>query len=164
MSRWTSPCACAAARPGRGLHADPQDRGQVERPGAVDPLLERGARDELHHQVGQPLPLVHRVDRHDVLVADRRRGPGLAGEPLPGRAAGGKLRCQHLDGDRPVQRRVERLEDDPHAPFAQHLEHAIRGQLAQFVRGVGRIEEGEDLARIHRRETGRVRVRLRSRP
>ena len=87
------PLGVGRGQPGGRLHADPQDRREVQRRGAVEPVLERAARDELHDQVGQPVRLVDGVDGDDVLVANRRRGPGLAGEPLPGRAAGRELRA-----------------------------------------------------------------------
>ena len=70
---------------GGRLHADPQDLRQRERPVAVEPVLERPAGDVLHDQERQPGRLDHGVDRDDVLVHDRRRGPRLAEEPLAAR-------------------------------------------------------------------------------
>ena len=55
---------------------------------------------------------------------------------------------------------VNRLENDPHASFAQHLEHAIDAELSQVAGGIRRVEEPEDLPGCHRRKTGRVRIRL----
>ena len=94
------------------------------------------------------------MNRHDVLVANGRRGACLAGEPLPGRAAGGKLRRQHLDRHRSVQCGIKGLEDDPHSALPQHLNHAIGAQLSQVVGGLGRVEEGEDLFRRRRYASG----------
>ncbi len=59
---------------------------------ASEPLLERDARDELHHEVRQPLRLLDGVDHDDVVVADGGRRLGLAREALPGQGAGGQLR------------------------------------------------------------------------
>ena len=65
------------------LPADPQHLRHVERAGAVEPLLERLAGDELHHQVRQRL-LLDGVDLHDVLVPDLRPTTG----PRAGTACG----------------------------------------------------------------------------
>ena len=86
-SRWTSPCAWAAASPAADLRADAEDLFQLQRPGPVEPLLQRDAGDVLHDQVGQAVGLVHGVDGDDVLVADGGGGAGLAR-----RSAGGRRR------------------------------------------------------------------------
>ena len=65
------------------LPADPQHLGHLQRAGAVEPLLERLAGDELHHQVRQRL-LPDLVDLHDVLVPDLRPTTG----PRAGTACG----------------------------------------------------------------------------
>ncbi len=119
------------------LHADAQDFLGAQRAVAVDPILERPAVDAGHHQVRETVLRigVDGVDGDDVVVDDRGGGLRLAGEPPASGAAGGQLRGEDLDGHDPVQRRVERLEDDPHAPFTQHADDLIRPEPSQ-VRGV----------------------------
>ena len=83
------------------------------------------------------------MDCDDVLVDDGGGGPGLAGESLAGRAAGGELGCENLDRDHPVQRRVMRFEHDSHAPATQYVIDRVRTQAAELARAVGRGEEVE---------------------
>ena len=65
------------------LPADPQHVRQLQRPGRVEPLLQRSPGDVLHHQVGDGLVL-DGVDGDHVLVADGRGRPRFAQEPLAG--------------------------------------------------------------------------------
>ena len=71
------------------------------------------------------------MDGDDVVVAHGGGGLGLAGEALAGRAAGGQLWGQHLDGDDAVQLGVAGLEHDAHAAPADDLEHLVMVQPAQ---------------------------------
>ena len=71
----------------RGLSANAEDLLHFQRARGVEPLLKRTAGHVLHDKVGQSAKLIHRVDRHDVLVPDGRGGPRLASEPA---AAGGR--------------------------------------------------------------------------
>jgi hypothetical protein len=94
------PLLVRGRQPLRDLPADAHDLGHVQRPLAVEPGLERLARDELHDQVRQSLIVAtHLVDAYDGLVLDPGRGLGLAREPFPGRRGRGHRRRQHLDGD-----------------------------------------------------------------
>ena len=122
------------------LPADPQHLRHVERADPVEPLLERLAGDELHHQVGQRL-LGDLVHLHHVLVADLRRRPGLAQEALAGRRGGGQLRGQDLDRHHALQHLVERPEDDAEAALAEHLEHLVVPEPAERVGPGGRGQE-----------------------
>ena len=73
-------------QPVRGLHADPHDLAQRQLLLARQPLFERFAGDQLHHQVRQAVVarLFDLMHGDDILVRDRRRGPRLAAESLPG--------------------------------------------------------------------------------
>ncbi len=159
-------------QPERRLHADPKDFLGAQRAVAVDPVLERSAVDAGHHQVREAgLRIgVDGVDGDDVIVDDRRGGLGLAEEPPTCGAAGGELRGEDLDGHHPVQRRVDRLEDDPHAPLAQHPDDLVRPESSQvlgIVGGCQEIEVGSLAAdgrsglspRSARRETRHRRIR-----
>jgi hypothetical protein len=123
------------------LHPDAQDFLQLQRPVAVELLLEREAVDVLHHEVRQPLRLRDGVDGNHVLVDDGGRRLGLASEPLAGGAAGRQLRGQHLDRDDAVQRLVERLEHHRHAAPADHFEDFVVVEFAELPRLLGRVEE-----------------------
>ena len=48
------PLGVRRRQPGRRLHPDPQDLAKLQRPGPVEPVLERRAGDVLHHEVRQP--------------------------------------------------------------------------------------------------------------
>ncbi len=75
----------------------------------VEPLSD----DVLHDVVVPPGVLADAVDRHDVGVVQPPGGAGLAAEP----GQVGRL-AEQLHSDVPVQRLLERLVDDPHAPPA----------------------------------------------
>ncbi len=89
MSRWIKSHRVGRGQPLGDLPADPQHLRHVERADPVEPLLQRLAGDELHHQVRQRL-FADLVDLHDVLVPHLRGGAGLAQEPLAGRRGGGQ--------------------------------------------------------------------------
>jgi hypothetical protein len=65
------------------------------------------------------------MNRDDMLMSDGGGGAGLADETLPGRAVGGQLHRQHLDGDDAVQALVKGLEDGAEAPLADDLEDLV---------------------------------------
>ncbi len=122
------------------LPADAQDLRHLERPGAVDPLLEGLAGDELHHQIRQRL-FGDLVDLHDVLVPHRGRRAGLAEETLARRGGGRQLRRQHLDRDHAVQHVVEGAEDDAEAAVAEDFQDLVMAHPAERV-GPGREQKG----------------------
>jgi hypothetical protein len=128
-------------QPRRRLLPDAHDVDHFQRPGPVQPGLQGLAGDVLHHQVRQPVHLADAVNGDDMVVADRGGGLRLAGEAPPGRGAAGQDRRHDLDGDRPVQRRLERLQHDAHAALADDPLHLVLAQQAQEARPVGRGEE-----------------------
>ena len=83
------------------------------------------------------------MNRDDVLVVDGSRRPGLAQEALAAGAHEGQLAGHDLDGDVPLQGRVERLEHDPHAPTADDFEHLVRAEAPEMASLAGRVEEIE---------------------
>ena len=114
-SRCTRPWAWAAARPDAACMPIRRISSTRQRPVVVDARLQRPARHVLHHQERHLAVRLDVVNRHDVLVDDRRRRPAFAGESLAGRADVGQVRGEHLDRDRPIQLAVVRLEHDAHA-------------------------------------------------
>ncbi len=78
-----------------------------------------------------------------MVVADGGGGLGFAGETPPGGGAAGQGRGQNLDRHQPMQRRLERLQDDPHAPGADHFADFVVAEEAEDARPVGGPQEGE---------------------
>ena len=115
MSRWITPCACAAAIAAAifwaisaRLHGGgPAPRRHELGQGASLDVLHD---DELRLVVG---PRV--VDAHDVRLVQARGGLRLAAEPVHEARVARELGQQHLDRDRAAQHRVE---------AAEHLGHA----------------------------------------
>jgi hypothetical protein len=137
------PLGVGGGQPGGRLRADAQDLLQLRRRPAVEPVLQRLPRDQLHHQVGETagLVLVNLVDGDDVLVRDLGRGPGFAAEAVLGRLVAGELRVEDLERHGPLQARVDRLEDDAHAAAADLLHDVEVPQLAEVAGLVGRLQE-----------------------
>ena len=134
-SRWISPWAWAAAKPAAvcmPIRSDLRDRQRAAV--SASRCCTRRPGDVLHHQVRQALELLDGVDGDDVLVPDRGGGPGLAREPLAGRAADRQLRGQHLDRDDAMQPGIERLEHDAHAAAADFLQHLVVIDAAERAR------------------------------
>ena len=124
-----------------------QDIRRLQRACPIDPLLERFAGDELHHQVRQRL-FLNRIHLDDVLVPNLGRGPGLAQKPLAGGRGGSDLRGQHLDRDHALQRLVEGTEHDAEAPLAENFEHLVMPDAAERIRTGGRLQEIEGAVRV----------------
>jgi hypothetical protein len=80
-----------------------------------------------------------------VFVDDRRRGPRLAGKALACRAQHGQMGPKNLEGHVPVERRLERLEDDPHRAGANHARHFVDSQPPQHSRIFGRDQKGQPI-------------------
>ena len=121
------------------------------------PPIRRGeaaALDVLEREVGQAVVLADLVDLDDVRVLDRGDGPGLGLEPdeVPGLRTGPGP--DHLQGDEPVEPRLPRLVDDPHAAPAQHLQDLVAGDLGQSrplgIERLAAVEDGRALRALDR--------------
>ena len=123
------------------LLADPQDLRHLQRPGAVDVLLQGLARDEFHHQIRQRVHFAHRMDGHDMLMADRRRRLGFPQETLVGVGIRSQLRRQHFDRDHAVQPDVVPAQNDPHSAPPQDLGDLVQADSPQPARLVTRLEK-----------------------
>jgi hypothetical protein len=108
----------------------PQQRGRVEAGALLDPLLERRARDVLHHEVRdhhavRGLPLVIE-DLRDPVVPQRAQRRGLALEQLERLPAVLALGVQLLERDLAVARGgVDRQVRVPEGPAPERLHHPI---------------------------------------
>ncbi|MGC1720942.1 MAG: hypothetical protein WA746_18325 [Isosphaeraceae bacterium] len=92
-----------------------------------------------------------------VIVPDLGRGARLADEPNPV-ASVSQGRTEDLQSHHPVQHVVAPLEDNPHSPVAQKLEHAIGAQRAEVSFMAGRPEKLER-GRLGRASLGEVPFR-----
>ena len=123
--------------------------GRIERVGHlaadVDDLRQRQGRlfqavaqrlpvEQLHDEEGLRVAEAELVNRADVRVVERRRGPGLAFEPEVGLPVVRVGACQELDRHMAAEREVERLVDLSHPAAAQPAEHAVmRERLADHT-------------------------------
>jgi len=92
-----------------------------------EPIRERLAVDELHHEVQRPIRLTGVEDRHGVGMDETRRRPGLLEEPL---ASGGIamphcFRVDELHRDGPVEHPVACGEDAPVATDSDQLAELV---------------------------------------
>ena len=110
--------------PGR-LSENP--RGLLDLRRAVHQRVQGRAVDQLHHDEWPAFVLPQGVDRADVGMVERRGGPRLAEEPLQPDVVAGVFRRQELQRDLPVELRIARSIDNPHAPPAQLPQHFITG-------------------------------------
>ena len=92
----------------------------------VEDRLEGAALHHLHGVEQRHAVLPHDVvDRHDVGMRQHRQHLRLPQKPLPRRVALLRLQMHHLDGDRPLQFRIARLEDAGHPAACDLLPHLI---------------------------------------
>ena len=120
-------------------------RPEFQRPAAVETLLEGRAGHVLHDEVRQAVGFLDGVDGDDVVVGDRGRGPGFAGETLPRGRVGRQPGRHDLDRDHAVQLPVEGTQHDAHAATADDLEDLIMPQPTQ---GAGRVGRGQEIERL----------------
>jgi hypothetical protein len=86
---------------------------------------QRAALDELHDEVGGVALLAEVVDRHDVGVLQAGAVDRLGAEAFEERLLLGRLRTEHLHGDRPLELLVDRVPDLAHAPDGDDLLEAV---------------------------------------
>ncbi len=101
--------------------------------GALD-LPQVPAVHKFHHQVVQGAGLPKIMHRDDVRVVQAGQGAGFAVEPF-GKASVARCgRRQNLQRDQPIQGRLARLIDSPHAALADELKHFELGKQLREVR------------------------------
>ncbi len=76
------PLSMSGSEPGRCLHGDTQNFTQLQRSFPIDPLLQRFASDERHHQKRRFAVRLDIVDGHDVFMHHGCRRAGFAGKPF----------------------------------------------------------------------------------
>ena len=119
MSRWITPCACAASSALAHVHRDVDRAVGQDAAAAGQELGERATLDVLHHDVVHAVVRAGVEDRDDVRVPDARGGLRLAAEALHEAVVVGELRREDLHGDGPTQHRVRAEEDLGHAAAAE---------------------------------------------
>lgn len=96
---------------------------------ASQPVGERFALDQLHHEGVGSRRLLESVDVRDVWVVQGGEGFGLAFQPRHAVRVVGKAVRQHLDRDLAVQSRVACAKHLPHPSRAQRRENLVRADL-----------------------------------
>ena len=87
---------------------------------------ERLAVEQLHDQEGDTVLLSDVVERADVGMIDPGNRPSFTLEAFElGRARVGE-RLDRLDGDEPIEARIPRAVDFPHAPGIEESQHFVR--------------------------------------
>jgi hypothetical protein len=81
------------------------------------------------------------VDGDNVLVDNSRRRPSFPRESLSSRSDTCQMGCEHLDGYRPVEFRVEALQHDAHAAGTNDSLDLVASQPAKHLRVAGRTQE-----------------------
>jgi hypothetical protein len=102
----------------------PHRRGDRQRPAAREPGPERLAGDARHRVVRHAAGVARRQERDDVRVAEAGGEQHLAPEALDAHHAA-QLRREHLDDDRPPERRLRRREDPRHAAAPEPAREAV---------------------------------------
>ena len=119
------PVAVRVAEPLADLPHDVELPFQGQGLALLDDLLEVGALDELHRDVGLAAVLAQVVDGDDVAVAQPSRRLRLAQEPRLELRRLRQARDHGLERDLAVDHRVVGLVDRTHAAAAQHLLHLV---------------------------------------
>ncbi len=108
----------------RQLHAVPYDLFDGKR-ASRQPRAERLPLDELHRDVGLAAGLADFVDRADVRMVERGRGPRLSHESRPGARIIEAVRREDLDGDVPMEMFVVGAIDLAHAAGTELVDDAV---------------------------------------
>ena len=124
---------------GGHLLTDPQDVRDLERPVFIHSLLQRLARDVLHHQIGNRF-FFHGVNGDDVLVRHGGGRPGFSQEPLAWRRGRGQFGTHQLDRHHSVQLLIKRLGDDAERAASQDLLDLVMRQSTQPAGTGGRLQ------------------------
>ena len=137
------PAGVGGREPGRGLLPDLRYVFRGKFTHALQPLFQRFADHELHHEVRQ---LRNRVFNHlmhgdEVVVRHGGGGPRLAAEPLVGHLVVRELRVEHLDRDIPFQVRIVALKHDAHAAATDDALDVEPVEPPDVVRIVTRLKE-----------------------
>ena len=116
----------------------------------VNSILQGLTADVGHHEVGQPGGFGDTVDCDNVVVNDRGRRLGFAFKSISRRSPRGELRRQDFDGRKAIERTVEPLQDDSHAPLPDHARDFVAGESAEHLGIIGWIQKRQGGGRIVR--------------
>ena len=106
--------------------------------GAVEPVGQAPAADELHLEVGEAGVLVDVEDLDDVGVLELGDGLGLGQEPGGGLGAGVLAGQDHLQGDGAVESDLAGLVDDAHAAAAEFAQDLVARECRVVTQGGSR--------------------------
>ena len=123
-SRWTTPRACAAARPS-AIDAAIVHRLAPRQRARLQPCAQRVSLEQLHHRDGHVVDDRQLVDRDDARVRQRGDRARLGLEPPPHLGIGRDVRRHHLDGDVAIEPRVARAIHLAHAAGADGFEDLV---------------------------------------
>jgi hypothetical protein len=127
-SRWTDAFVVRGRQSSRDLHRDID--GLLHRHRAAGQSLpERGAFEQLRHDIRDAVARAEIVNREDVGVRKGRHRLRLAREPCETVGVTGYARRQNLDGDESIEPRVPGAIDLAHATGADRADDLIRSQL-----------------------------------
>jgi hypothetical protein len=90
-------------------------------PSGLHRLAQVHAIDVFHEEKAEPVRLAEIVNAYDVGVTESREHPAFAVEPLGEERVAGQPIGKNLQGHQPVEVRLPRLVDEPHAPVADEL-------------------------------------------
>ena len=136
--------------------AERQQRLAVETAMRRNALLQRGALQILHGDEGAALLFADVMNRANVGMIQRRRGPGLALKTVQRLGVASQSLGDELEGDKAMKPRVFRLVHDPHAAGAKLLDDEVVGDrladicvvaAGQTLRLVAGHHSGGDLNR-----------------
>jgi hypothetical protein len=116
----------ARVQPLEHADRDPHGLGRLQAPPGVQAPPQAAALDQLHHQEGVALDLVVVEQRDDAGVRHPREQLRLLQKALREQHILGAE--QHLDRDRPAQRAVDRLDDQPGGALAKHGADLVPGE------------------------------------
>jgi hypothetical protein len=147
-------------QPERDLPPQAQNLGDGRLAAALEPAVQRQTFEEFHREERHAAVLADLVDGDDMVALHGGGGLGLAQEAAVGGLVGGQFRFHDLERDFPFQAEVLGQEDDAHTAAAQHLEHTVPAEPADFARPQRRRQEVVHLLRglrAPRRRPGRWR-------
>ena len=133
-------CSLRRSEPSSDLAADAHHFRHLQRRIGRQAIVERHAFEQRHGDQRHTVLLVDLVDRHHVIVLERRCRTCFAQESLTSARATRDLGQHHLERHLTLQSRVFRQKNCVHAAAAQLLQDPIRAESTQFVGRLRRIE------------------------
>ncbi len=115
------------------LPRDPHRRRRRQLRLTPEPICQRFALKQRHHEERHAAVLADLVDGDDMIVLDGGGRPRLAQESASAQLMARALRFHHLQSDSPAQGGILGLKDHAHAALAEQPQDAEAAQPADFV-------------------------------